>query len=83
MLKTTIGVIVVRDQHGQSVVGAPQDPYFPIYLGGLTMDGNPIEYSGPGIGVKIWAAQNGLDYEMHQLELDLDSMTVISWKTLN
>ncbi len=82
-MRASIGVIVVRDERGESATGTARDVDSPIYLGGLTAHGDPIEYLGPGRGVTAWAKKHGLKYGIHQLELDLDSKSVLSWKTLD
>jgi hypothetical protein len=83
MYNVTIGVLAITDQHGRSAVGCAQDPDSPMRLGNVfTANGDPIEYDGLAGGVKSWAARNGLACRIHQIELDLESQAVVSWKIL-
>jgi hypothetical protein len=79
MRKTEVGVILVTDKSGNISVGAAQNPDSPIRLGGslTTADGRPTDYYGRAEGVEKWAVDNGMEYELYVIEIDLDERRVL------
>ena len=79
MLKTSLGVVVVKDRYGNIAIGSSMLLDSPIFLGGLIADGESVVYNGIGHGVKPWAKRHGFEYEVHCIDLDLDSRIVLDW----
>ena len=80
MLKLSTGILVVWDETGasQAVIAPLADS--PIRFFGLETAKGPVEYEGTGQGLRLWAAQHGFRCELHEVDLDLDSRTVLKWE---
>jgi hypothetical protein len=83
-MNAQIAVIVVSDRSGGIAVATAQTPDTLIHLrnltgGGLTGGGQPVDYLGRAGDVADGAAQHGLKYEEHTLDLDLAAKKVKDW----
>jgi len=79
MLKVSLGLFIIRDNYGNESFAAASEPAAPIYIGNLIGNDGPTQYKGPSGGIKAWAIAQGLQFDLHQIDIDIDEQKIIKW----